>query len=67
MPTKDNFSPEVRDRAVRMVEEHRADIRLGMGGDQFNCRQDRLHGTDATPLPPCGGEPTNGAGDASRQ
>jgi hypothetical protein len=43
------FSPEVRERAVRMVGEHRADYCLEWA-DGLHRGQDRLHGRDLAPL-----------------
>ena len=42
--TKSNkFSPEVRERAVRMVQEHRGDypdwVKAGLSCRQFGCKQ----------------------------
>ena len=45
--TASKFSPEVGERAVRMVSEHRADHRSEW--------QNGLHGGDAAPLVPGGG------------
>ncbi len=38
------YSPEVRERAVRMVMEHRGGVCLGMGGDFLDRLEDRLQG-----------------------
>jgi transposase-like protein len=40
------FSPEVRERAVRMVIGHRYDHVLQWGGDRLDCGQNRVHGAD---------------------
>ena len=40
------FSPEVRERAVRMVRDHQGDHSLAMGGDCGDRREDRLHGRE---------------------
>ncbi len=40
-----SFSPEVRDRAVRMARE-RGGRRLGMRGDFVDRLEDRLHGRE---------------------
>ena len=45
--TSPKFSPEVRERAVRMVLEHRGRARLAVGGDRLDRGEDRLHGGDA--------------------
>ncbi len=50
------FSPEVRDRAVRMVSEP-VRITARMEGDEFDCLKDWLHGRDAAPPVPHGGRP----------
>ena len=41
------FSPEVRARAVRMVEEHREGPRVGVGGAAVGGAEARVHGGDA--------------------
>ena len=41
------FSPEVRERAVRTVEEHREAPRLKGGGAAIGGAEARLHGGDA--------------------
>ena len=41
------FSPEVRARAVRMVEEHREGPRVGVGGAAVGGAEARVHGRDA--------------------
>jgi hypothetical protein len=38
-----SYSPEVRERAVRMVMEHRGE-HASEGGDLIDCREDRLQG-----------------------
>ena len=38
------FSPEVRARAVRMVEEHREGPRVGVGGAAVGGAEARVHG-----------------------
>jgi transposase-like protein len=50
--TRNKFSPEVRERAVRMVGEHRADYGLWSGGDDLDRQQDWLHGRGAARLVP---------------
>jgi hypothetical protein len=60
------FSPEVRDRAVRMVGEHRADYGSEWEAMSSDCLEDWLHGRDAAPLVSHGGEPTGGASGAGR-
>jgi hypothetical protein len=65
--TTNKFSPEVRDRAVRMVGEHRLRLCVGLGGADLDCRQDRLHDRDAAPLVPRGGEPQNDPGSARQR
>ena len=49
--TTNKFSPEVRERAVRMVGEHRADY-VRVVGDDLDRGEDRLHGGDLVPLVP---------------
>ena len=44
------FSPEVRERAVRMVLRAPRRARLAVGGDRVDRGQDRLHGGDAAQL-----------------
>ena len=41
------FSPEVQERAVRMVFRRQGPVPVAMGGDRVDRRQDRLHGRDA--------------------
>ena len=36
------FSPEVRERAVRMVQEHREEYHIAVGGSGIAGTQDRL-------------------------
>lgn len=43
------FSPEVRERAVRMVLEH-AEKHESQGGDPLDRREDRVRGRDAAAL-----------------
>jgi hypothetical protein len=38
------FSPEVIERAVRMVFDAKDQYPSQWGGDRVDCRQDRLHG-----------------------
>ena len=40
------YSPEVRERAIRLVFEHQGGARLAVGGAQFNSEQDCLHTGD---------------------
>ncbi len=47
--TTNKFSAEVRERAVRMVEEHQSEISVGMGGADVDRREDRLY--DGGPAP----------------
>ncbi len=47
MGDRRSFSPEVQERAVRMVLEHGKEHGLPVGGDPVDCRQDRLHHGDA--------------------
>lgn len=49
--TTNKFSPEVRERAVRMVGEHPRS-RLGMESDHLDCQQVRFHGGDVALLVP---------------
>src|SRR5688572_10587306 len=44
------FSAEVRERAVRIVLEHRAEHTSPVGGDRLDRGQDRLHGADPVEL-----------------
>jgi transposase len=53
--TTNKFSPEVRERAVRMVREHQGEYAsqwaaISSGGDFFDCGKDRLHGADLEQL-----------------
>ena len=43
----DSFSPEVRERAVRMVFEHRGEHASQWAAIVLDCGEDRLHGRDA--------------------
>ena len=45
--TSRKFSPEVRERAVRMVLDHRSEHPSRVGSDRVDRGQDRLHGTNA--------------------
>ena len=54
---------EVRERAVLMLGEDRADYGW-VGSDNLDCSGDQLHCGDAAPLVPGGGEPTNGTNGA---
>jgi transposase-like protein len=45
MTRRSKFSPEVRERAVLMVGST-GRLRFGVGGDDVDCREDRLHGRD---------------------
>ena len=47
MARPSRFSPEVRERAVRMVLEHAGRARVAVGGDHVDRREDRVHGGDA--------------------
>ena len=40
--TSKRYSPEVRERAVRMVLEHQGEHSLAVGGDIVDCGEDRL-------------------------
>ena len=44
MTTRTKFSPEVRERAVRMVEDHRADYGSEWAAITSIAGEDRLHG-----------------------
>ena len=57
------YSPEVRERAVRLVQEHAAGAPLAVGGDHVDRREDRLYGGDA---PPLGASGRAGCGPAAR-
>ena len=41
------YAPEVRERAVRLVREHEREYPSQVGGDQLDCRVDRVYGGDA--------------------
>ena len=47
MNKSNKFSPEVRERAVRMVHEHRGEYSVAVGGDRIHRAQDRLRAADA--------------------
>ncbi len=47
MNKSNKFSPEVRERAVRMVQEHRERVSLAVGGHRIDRAQDRLCAADA--------------------
>ena len=49
MARPSRFSPEVRERAVRMVFEHRPNPRVAVGGDHLDRLEDRVHGGDVAP------------------
>lgn len=57
------FSPEFRERAVRMVDEHPGELSIGVGGDDLDRREGWPHDRDVAPLVPRGGEPTSGASE----
>ena len=42
------YSPEVRERAVRLLFEHGEGVPVAMGRDGVDCDQDRVHAGDAT-------------------
>ncbi|MET4186714.1 hypothetical protein ABIB94_008856 [Bradyrhizobium sp. JR7.2] len=46
--TTNKFSPEVRDRAVRMVLDHAGEHPFALGGGDIDCGQDRLHTANAS-------------------
>ena len=48
MNTTQKDSPEVRERAVRMVFEHQGEHESGAGGNRLDREQDRLHLRDLT-------------------
>lgn len=50
--TRNKFSPEVRDRAVRHGWRASCRLRLGVGGDDLDRPEDRMHSRDAAPLVP---------------
>jgi hypothetical protein len=50
MNTKKRYSPEVRERPVRLAFEHESEYDLAVGGYGFDCGEDRLHGGDATQM-----------------
>ena len=52
MSTRNKFSPEVRERAVRMVEEHRGGYASEWAALSSIVGEDRLHDGDAAPLGP---------------
>ncbi len=64
--TRNKFSPEFRDRAVRMVDEHRRDYPSEWAAMTSIARKVGCT-TDAALLVPRGGEPTGGASGAGRQ
>ena len=43
MKTVRKYSPEVRERAVRMVFEHQGEHEIAVGGDRLDREQDRMH------------------------
>ena len=43
MKTNKRYAPEVRERAVRMVLEHRGDYALPVGNYRVDFKQDRLY------------------------
>lgn len=62
--TRNKFSPEFRDRAVRMVEEHRGDYPSEWAAMSSIAAK---VGCTTAPLVPRGGEPTSGTSGAGRQ
>jgi len=44
MNTSKRYAPEVRQRGVRMVFDHEADLPLPVGGYRRHCPQDRQWG-----------------------
>jgi hypothetical protein len=52
MERKSKFSPEVRERAVRLMTETAGESRFGVGGDHFGGGEDRLHTGDAAEMDP---------------
>jgi hypothetical protein len=49
------YSPEVRERAVRMVFEHEREHGVAVGGDHIDLGEDRVLGRGAQELGPAGG------------
>lgn len=47
---KSKFSPEVRERAMRIVFDAKRPIAVAVGGDRVDCHQDRLHAGDPAAL-----------------
>ena len=50
MNKSNKFSAEVRERAVRMVQEHRGEYPVTVGGDRIHRPEDRLYEPDAAEL-----------------
>ena len=46
MNEQTRYYPEVKQRAVRLVLEHQGRVRVAMGSDVFNSREDRLYSGD---------------------
>ena len=54
MGRPNRYSPEVRERAVRMVFEHAEGVRLPVEGDGLDRVEDRLYGRDVAEVGPAG-------------
>jgi len=65
--TRTKFAPEFRDRAVRMVHEHRGDYPSEWAAMTSIAGKVGCTNRDAAPQVPRGGEPTSGASAAGRQ
>lgn len=54
MKTQTKYSPEVRERAVRLVLAHQGEHDSQRTADRIDCGEDRLHGRDTASVgAPC--------------
>ena len=47
MKKSSKFSPEVREQAVRLVQEHHGEYSVAVGGDRIHRTEDRLRAADS--------------------
>ena len=55
MDKRTRYSPEVRERAVRLVQAHTPGARVAVGRNPVDCPESWVHGGDAAAVGAAGG------------